>query len=473
MTNILHCLAVRQKIFIFSLFLVLPSVFLILPVSVSAQEYSLEELYRLALSRSERIKLSEENLLISKINRDKAFAALIPTLSAVGNYTQYQEDKKSSTGSIMQPDYNNSWGLKIEKSLSLSGREFTALQGATDNIEKNLYDLMSVQEEYLSSVSESFYSVLQARQAVQIANANLERLKKYQDAAQKRLRIGEVTKTALLRANGEVSGALSDQIKAKNRLSMAKVLLARIVGIDNDFDLIDKEFNTNASDAEVITPQLGMVGKDGQDTSSSIDSETASLPILQEMAEKNRYELKSLKAQREMAEKQIKYTKGALWPTATVSGVYNRLNQEPKSVSGYNDEAISASLSLNFPFYDGGLRRLDIKEAEAQKRQIDLMYRDQEKIIKVEVENAWLDVSAQKSVIKYLEDQVVFATNNYYAISKQFEFGLSDSMDIIDANNLLLTSQLKLSDAKYNYQLSVLKLKRAAGSLLEEVEKQS
>ncbi|MBF0303957.1 MAG: TolC family protein, partial [Desulfamplus sp.] len=254
MTNILHCLAVRQKIFIFSLFLVLPSVFLILPVSVSAQEYSLEELYRLALSRSERIKLSEENLLISKINRDKAFAALIPTLSAVGNYTQYQEDKKSSTGSIMQPDYNNSWGLKIEKSLSLSGREFTALQGAIDNIEKNRYDLMSVQEEYLSSVSESFYSVLQARQAVQIANANLERLKKYQDAAQKRLRIGEVTKTALLRANGEVSGALSDQIKAKNRLSMAKVLLARIVGIDNDFDLIDKEFNTNASDAEVITP---------------------------------------------------------------------------------------------------------------------------------------------------------------------------------------------------------------------------
>jgi len=411
-----------------------------------AKEYSLDDLYSVALKRSEKIKLSEEELLISKLNRDRAFSVLIPTLSTFGNYTKYTEEKKSSTGSILQPDYNDSWGVRLEKSLSVSGREFTALGQAMDNIEKKRYDLLTVKEEYLAGVSEAFYSVLQAREAVQIADSNLERLQKYREAAQKRLDIGEATKTALLRAQGEVSGALSDQIQANNKLAITRIVLARIVGIDSDFNLNEPE---------------------------SMESEVASLPQLQEIAKKNRYELKSLKSQLKMAEKQIEYSRGALWPTATFITTYSRLTQEPRSTSGYNDEAISAGISLNFPFYDGGLRKVDIREAEAQKRQIDLIYDDQEKIIEVEVENSWLYVSAQKSVIKYLEDQLIFATNNYYAVSKQFEFGLSDSIDIIDANNLLLTSQLKLSDAKYNYQLSLLKLKRAIGALLKEVEKSS
>lgn len=457
MTKILHCLALRQKTVILTLLLSLQSVFMIIEsAAVAADSYSLGDLYRLALEKSESIKMSEENLVISKLNRDKAFSALIPTLSAFGGYTKFTEDKQSSTGSIMQPDYNGSWGVKLEKSLSVSGREFIALKGAMDNIEKNRYELMAVKEEYLASVGEAFYSVLQARQTVQIADTNLERLRKYQEAAEKRLHIGEVTKTALLRAKGEVSGALSDHIKAKNRLSMGKVLLARIVGIKSDFDLIDNDYYRDRQNGMKIDPEA---------------PEQSSLPRLQEIAETSRYELRSLKAELEMAKKQIDYTRGALWPTATVSSVYSRLDQSPKSGSGYNDEAVSASLYLNFPLYDGGSRKVDIKEAEAQKRQIDLMYKDQEKIIKVEVENAFLDVNAQKSVIKYLEDQLLFATSNYYAIAKQFEFGLSDSMDMIDANNLLLTSQLKLSDARYNYRLSVLKLKRAIGGLLREIGK--
>jgi len=419
-------------------------VLLFASIPLSAMEYSLEDLYRVALKRSEKIKLSEEDLLISKLNRDRAFSVLIPTVSAFGDYTRYMEDKKSSTGSILQPDYNDSWGVRLEKSLSVSGREFTALGHAVDNIEKNRYDLLTVKEEYLAGVSEAFYSVLQAREAVQIADSNLERLQKYQEAAQKRLDIGEATKTALLRAQGELSGALSDQIQANNKLAVTRIALARIVGIDSDFNLKEPD---------------------------SVESDAGSLPQLQEIAEKNRYELKSLESQRKMAEKQIQYRKGALWPTATFGTTYSRVHQEPRSISGYNDEAISAGLSLNFPFYDGGLRKVDIREAEAQKRQIDLIYDDQEKKIRVEVENSWLYVGAQKSVIKYLEDQLVFANSNYHAVSKQFEFGLSDSIDIIDANNLLLTSQLKLSDAKYNYQLSLLKLKRAIGALLKDVEK--
>ncbi|MCL5062442.1 MAG: TolC family protein, partial [Nitrospirae bacterium] len=69
-----------------------------------AQEYSLEDLYRIALERSEKIKISEEDLYIAERGKDKAVSVLFPKLSAFGSYTRYDKDKFSSTGAVIQPE---------------------------------------------------------------------------------------------------------------------------------------------------------------------------------------------------------------------------------------------------------------------------------------------------------------------------------------------------------------------------------
>jgi outer membrane protein len=71
--------------------------------------------------------------------------------------------------------------------------------------------------------------------------------------------------------------------------------------------------------------------------------------------------------------------------------------------------------------------------------------------------------------LKSLEDEVTFARDNHNSISRQYEFGLANSIDVIDANTLLLTAERQLSDARYNYQLSILRLDRATGTLLKSV----
>ena len=75
-----------------------------------AVEYSLEDLYKIALERSERIKISEEDLFIAQKGKDKAAAALMPKLSGFGSYTKYTEDKYSSSNTLIQPDDSKSWG---------------------------------------------------------------------------------------------------------------------------------------------------------------------------------------------------------------------------------------------------------------------------------------------------------------------------------------------------------------------------
>ena len=96
-----------------------------------------------------------------------------------------------------------------------------------------------MKEQYILSVTNAYYDVLKASRLVEIQRQNVERLTKHRDAASIRLKIGEVTKTAVLRAEAELSGARSDLVKAQNLLKFTKAVLKRIVGLEDEFDIVD------------------------------------------------------------------------------------------------------------------------------------------------------------------------------------------------------------------------------------------
>lgn len=430
----------------------------LIPSYTLAVEYSLEDLYRIGLELSERVKISEEDLFIAERGRDKAIAVLLPKLSAYSNYTRYTEGRLSYTGSVIQPEESTTWGLRLDQSFSISGREFTAFKISKDNIKKSGYDLHFVKEDYLIVVSTSYYDVLRAKKALEIAIANVGRLTKHRDAAAIRLKVGEVTKTALLRAEAELSGAQSEEIKAKNGLELAKAVLARIVGIERDYEV--KE----GPQSSVNIPQSDI-------NSLTADCRLSTVDCLKQLALSERSDLKSFELQKNIAENQVTYTQGSYWPTLSIEGVYSRREDEPASFFLIK-ESIYGGLKLNFPFFEGGLRIAEVREAKAKMRQAMLAYEDRKKVINVEVENAYLNLITQKGIMEKFLAQVAFAEDNYKAVSKQFEHGVANSIDVMDANTLLVTAERQLSDARYNYQLSILSLKRATGTLLKTVVSQ-
>jgi outer membrane protein len=169
-----------------------------------------------------------------------------------------------------------------------------------------------------------------------------------------------------------------------------------------------------------------------------------------------------------MAEEQVQFTKGAYWPTLSLTGVYAKSDQSPETPSLVK-ESTYGLVTLNFPFFEGGLRNAEVKEARAKERQSALIYEDYKKSIGVEVQFAYLDLVTQKGILKFLEDQLVYARDNYNAVAKQFEFGLSQSLDVMDANALLVTSERDLAAAVYNYQVAILRMKKATGTFLKTV----
>jgi outer membrane protein len=409
------------------------------PASLFAEEYSLDDLYRIALARSEIVKVAEENLVISEIGKDKAFSYLLPRLTASGGVTQYSEKKFSDVGSLIQPESGSSWGVQLNETVSLSGREMTALGISRQFVTKSKYDVTAVREDYLLRfVASAYYNVLMARKVLEIAESNLERLSKYRDAAEKRLRIGEVTKTALLRAEGELSGAKSDRLQAQNGLELAMAVLARNVGIKDDFTL-----------------------REG----TAAEGDVPAVNVFRERAFAMRADLKSMEVQKQIAADQIKYAEGAFWPTVSASAGYVEFDQYPPT-SGLNRESIYGGVALNFLIFDGGLRRAEVSEAKARERQAAFSYEDLKKGIGIEVQTAYLDLVTQKGILQFLDDQLAFARDNYQAVARQFDFGLSNSLDVLDANTLLVSAETKAVSAVYNYRLALLRMKKATGTLL-------
>ncbi len=224
---------------------------------------------------------------------------------------------------------------------------------------RSRYDLTAIREDYiLRFVSAAYYNVMLARKNLEIADTNLERLTKYRDAAEKRLKVGEVTRTVLLRAEGELSGAMSDQLQVKNGLELAMAVLASNVGIKGDFSLYEAPM---------------------------AESDIPPLEFFRDQAFAARADLKSLETQKKIAADQIRYAEGAYWPTVSLSGVYAGTDQYPSTGNLVRD-SFYAGIGLNFPLFEGGLRKADVSEAKARERQAALQYEDLKKGIDIEVQ---------------------------------------------------------------------------------------
>lgn len=418
----------------------------LLPVQYTqAQEYKLIDLYKIALERSERIHISKEDVLIAERGKDSAGSAFVPTLSAFGSYTRYSTDKSASFGAanvLLQPENAAAWGVGFEQVLSTGGREITNYEISKEDIERSNHDLTAVKESNLFTVASSYFDLLRAEKALEIAKTNVERLTKHRDAATVRLKVGEVTKTDLLRAEAELSGARSELVRAENNLKFAKALLARVVGIAG-------EFNVKEPDAQAETAEL-------------------TLDALAETAFTQRAELKSYSLRIKIAENRIHVAKSAYWPTVSIHGGYSGQATNPSLPFAVSD-SLWAGVALNIPIFEGGLRRAEVGQAEARYRQSSLFYDDLRKTIAIEVDNALLDYQTQQGVLTSLRDQLKFAAENYHSVSRQYEFGLANSIDVIDANTLLLTAERQLTDADFNYRLSLVRLQRTTGVLLRTV----
>ena len=398
-------------------------------------DYSLYDLIKLANTQSETIKIAEDDLDIARLEEKRALSVLIPRATAYGSITEYKND------AVTSPD-SKAVGVKLTQSFTLNGKELIALDVTKKAIESKEFSLESIRSQYVLQVAQAYYNILSARKFFEIAQSDVERLTSHRNAVKEKLSVGNVTKTDLFRAEAELSKALTEQKKAENGVLQSKAALQNLVDIDPEFDLQKQDI-------------------------MEIENYQCNLEELQAYALKNRTEIKEAKKNLDIAAKTVSFKKSDYWPTVELEGGYREtdVQYEARPAVKYDTEDTYVTGSLVFTLYDGGLRRATIKQSLADQRKAEKALTLQEKKIILDSKISFLDYETAKSTLDNLQDELKYAEETFNAVQMQYNYGMADSINIMDANTLLVSAQRRISDARYKYYLSVLKIIYTKGDL--------
>ncbi|MCG8636040.1 MAG: TolC family protein [Desulfobacterales bacterium] len=428
-----------KRILICLLYLLIFCLWLVSP-AFSQPHYTLRELCRLANENAETIKIAEEDLYRAEQEKERAKSVLIPRATLYGSYLNYKNDD------VYSPDVNTLGG-KLTQSFTLNGRELIAYDISKKGIEKAGFSKEAVRSEYIFQVAEAYVNTLKTKRLVEVADAETERLTTYRNSVKEKLSVGNVTKTDLYRAEAELSRSLTDQIIAVNDVETAKANIVRLSGIED-------EFSVSAAD---IDSQDGFIITE---------------PEIRSEALKNRYEIKEAKKQIEIATRTVAYEKGDYWPSLDLEGGYNENDiryGNDQSNADYDTENLYIQAELSFTLYDGGLRKAEVRQAQADLRKAKHALTNQEKLIVLESKTSFLEFETAKNALINLEDEVKSAQENYTAVQMQFKYGMADSIDIMDANKLLVDAERRMSNAEYTYYLAILKIIYTQGDILDRL----
>lgn len=411
-------------------------------VSEAAEPLTLEEVCRMAIANHEAVKIAVEGVSQAESNIGKATSRLLPNLTAEGSYTRYSEKKTSSSGFVIQPDDSSSASLKLTQPLYSGGREWNFRRQAKMLLEKSRDGLEFSKESVVRLAARAYFGVLKAGKELDIKDAALKRAEERRRVAAARLKVGEVTRSAVLRAEAEVAGAEAELTKAQGDLTDAKNLLKRIIGGEEEITVAEPQ-PLSQVEGDIDT----LVGK----------------------ALESRLDYKQTSLDQKVASEGIDYAKGAFLPSLRLEGLATYREQNPET-SFLLKDSVSASVVLTYPIFEGFLRKSELSEARSKFREAELRRLGLKRDIEVEVRDAYNNVESVRAVIDSYRKQLDFAEEDYKMVFEQFKYGLATTVDVIDADTVLISAQRSLMNSTYDLELAKVELKYTLGVLLDELK---
>lgn len=399
---------------------------------LSQESLSLEDCFQLALLYSDQLKLSGENYYQALLLREKAWAAILPSLNLKTNYT-FQEEA-AQFGSLREKHEEK---ITLEQPLFSGFKEYYGLGQTRSLILSQASLLRHEQTQIFLNVSAAFYEILKFESTLQTLNSLIELQQKRLNETRERFTLGLVRKTEILLIEADLEDTKAKQVRTLGDLQAARAQLNVLLGIETDKSL-----------------------RDVADT-----DETRDLNALLNLAYMNRQDLISLGYDRETARQQVSYIAGEFWPSVVLTGnIYLDRNGPQENVDW--DISIGASL----PLYEGGEIRTQLKEAQSKLRQAEILYDLQKKIVTQEVTQAFALSRALAEEAKALKKKVELVEENYLLTQEEHQQGLATQLDLQWVYQEMANVKLSYEQSLWSFKFSRSQLSFACGAPLQEYQ---
>ena len=424
-----------KRIFLFSLL-----VLSLISPKLHAQNANIWSLQRcLEFARDNNIQLKQANLNVtsSEVALAQARARRLPNANAgVNTFSRLGYFVDPFTNKLAQQT-----SLTMDLGVSSSVNVFSGFQIA-NSIKRGIVDLEAsradlAQQEYdlALDITLAYLQILQNAEFLESTRTQVASTKEQRDRTKKLVDAGSLAPADLLQLQSQIATEELNVVNAQNQLELSYLSLQQLLNLDPD-------------------------DKFGIEKLALDDPEGELLPVnadeVYQYAEQNQPFIRSADLGVESAIIGVDIAKGQLYPSVSLSGSagtgYSSL-REALVFSDQISQNVSGSLSagLSIPIYNRRQTKSDIERAEIGLENAQFTAQLRRQNLKQIIDQAYLDArsafTSYNATIRQYEAQEL----NFLNIEKQFNLGVSNSVDYLVAKNSLNMARFDLLRNKYTY----------------------
>ncbi len=423
------------------LLLFIPGINPIFPQQRDTLVFTLNEAIAKAIENNWDIQISEKDIQKSDEQISEAYSNAFPRLELTGNYTRNiklpvlfippdNAFNQSSNTLTMELGSKNSFAATLGLTQILYSQKVnTAIKIAGEYSEYSKFGNKATKQQVILSVKKTFYTILLAKQIVEVSRQNYEAAKANFDNVSVLYKQGVASEYDFLRSEVQAANAQPMLIQAENNLELAKSTLKNILALDIDQPVeVKGDFKFEEVSPEVIQE----AGKNAVENN----------PLVKQLA-----------IQESLLDKNVVIQRSDYFPTLAFFGQYQFQTQDNTfKVKDYNwAKSFMVGLQLTYLLFDGFGRSARVQQAIIDKEKVGLGKRKLEEGLKVQVIQAEMKMEEAKKRIQAQEKSLQQADKALKISQTRYKSGVGTQLEIIDTQAALTFAQTNYSQAIYDY----------------------
>ena len=436
----------------------------VMATDVSAQNthnfhnISAEDSLRAGLMASEVLEAERQAFVVAR----QAIATSNAKNNLTGNFalsgSHLQTDEKDSAGGFTSSN-KRVGAVTLKKQLYDFGEADSRMEAARYGMDSARASYMGAEQQVILDILSAHLKVITAQKAFDIRTANRERLDAQTQAENIKLDAGTSTPTRLAEAEARLARAVSDQILAEAELISAQEAYNSLThnSLANS-SLANSSLANNSSDSLGNFRLLPL----------NLEKVTlpASLQDAEQMAIREHPSILAGLALEKQAAMEFQILKTSLLPKVNLS--LSAVQNDQKGTSMDKDE-VTTKLEFSTPFLVTEGSRAADRRAMAGLNQMRAQLAETRRVVGLAARKAYRDYQAAQGQLGSVEAEIRAARLVASGTASEVEYGLKTFLDLLDAEQLLSDTELRLVQTQEAIVLNGYRLLQATGQLSVEM----
>lgn len=304
------------------------------------------------------------------------------------------------------------------------------------------------QNNVLYDIDNAYWTVVSLRHKQKLAEAYLELVRKLDHDIDKMIENGVATRADGLKVDVAVNEADMTKAKVDNGLSLARMYLCQLCGLDLDSDITLEDEGDKEINAELL-----------------VEKEQSTEEISAQLKE-HRPELQLLQNAIDISKEQTKIARAAYLPQVALMGgviftnpsVYNGFERKFKG-------AFNVGVMVRVPVLDWGEAMYKIRASRCATAMAQLTYDEAQEMMQLQVNQCNFRVREANKNLATAKKNIRSAEENLRCANLGFKEGVMQTSDVMAAQTAWLQAQTQKIDAEIDVKMSETALKKALGEM--------